>query len=130
MATDRFPIKIGSLLALPLRIIKVKPEKAWVELREQSLYIEFGYVFAEVPYANVESVDVDAWSWIFGYGLRIATKKTVGYVSARGPVAYLQLKEPQSVKVGPGSFSFEAARLAISLVDPAAFRDALRTRLS
>lgn len=127
---DRFPIRISPALSPLLRLIRVKPESAFVELGDDALTIQFGYVDASIPYRNIETVEKGPWKIICGYGLRLAPGKTMGYVSGIGDVVYLSLAEPQDLKSGPGKMSMSRERAAISIEEPDPFIEALATRLA
>lgn len=126
---DKFAIRISGVLSPLLKVIKVNRESAFVELSDDALSIQFGYVNARIPYTNIATAEKGSWSIAYGYGLRIAPKKTMSYVSATSDVAYVALKEAQDLKAGPGDMSISRERVAISLEEPDMLVDALKAKL-
>ena len=129
MSDARYPIRISAVFGLVLRLLKVKKDTAWVELGDDGLHIEYGYVAADVAYDNIEEVAVRHWPTLYGFGLRVGPKRTMGYVAAGGNVVWLVLKEPQPLSLGVRKLTLERKQIAVSVADPEAFTEALRLRL-
>ena len=122
------PIRLG-VFGPFLRLIKVKSDNAYVELRDEGLFISFGYIEAEVPYANMASVKIDRWPVLGGVGLRVWSDQTMGYIGALGSAVWIALKEAQTLKAGPGSMSLDRRNVALTMVDDEGLLKALEERL-
>ena len=129
MPVERHPIRLG-LMSFMLRLIKVRAENAYVELSDESLAVQFGYVDAEIPYANMEAIEIKPWPVLGGVGLRIWTNRTMGYIGALGDALWITLKEPQDLRAGPGSMSMQRRAVVISTDNAVALKAALESRFA
>ena len=73
MATTRYPIRIGSRSRLFPRIaFGVTPERAWTEISDDAVTVQFGRFGLSTPLANVARYRIEGpWRWITAIGLRV-----------------------------------------------------------
>ena len=122
----RHQIRIAPSWSLLLRIIRVRRERAFVDVDSDEIKIQFGYVSATIPYSNISEVEPRKWPILYGIGLRIGKDRTIGYIGSTDGVVGLSLVEPQRLQIGPRNLSMECRNIAVSLVDPEAFIEDVR----
>lgn len=125
MATQRFPIRLGSRSRPLLRLFAVRGrDDAWVDLGDDTLEARFGRFGAATPVSNVASWRIEGpWPWITAIGVRRSWRHgdlTFGG-SPRGGVR-LDFKEP--VRVGP----FDVPALYVTVEDLEGLAAALAAR--
>lgn len=118
----RFPIRIDPLWSAPLLVIAVRRSKAWVELSDDLLRVRFGVWQAEVPVAEVHGASRMEWPLLYGIGVRLAPRRTLGFVGSQSGVVELKLRGEHRFRV---PFPIRRERLAVSVEDPDALVDAI-----
>ena len=117
----RFAIRTSRLWGLPLRIIGVKPEAAFVELGDRTLDLRFGSYRGSVERSTIDGVETMKWPWYDGVGIRMG-RGIFGLIGDTGDAVAVLFKSPQPFKY---IVSVEATRLAFSLEDGEGFIRAL-----
>ena len=76
MATTRYPIRIGDRSRLFLRIaFGVTPERAWTEISDEAVTVQFGRFGITTPLANVARYRIEGpWRWITAIGVRMSLR--------------------------------------------------------
>ena len=123
---ERFPVRIDMLWRLPVLLLGAAKRYSYAELREDGLLLRLGLVKVTVPYADIESAEDLRWPWYAGIGVRIGPEGVVGLVGSFHGVVKLRLRRPAGMKA---IWTFPASSFAVSLEDPAGFRQALAQRL-
>ena len=69
---NRFPIRVGARSAPLLRVVfGVRPDRAWAEVDDRVVAIQFGRVALQIPLANVARWRIEGpWRWITAIGVR------------------------------------------------------------
>lgn len=121
-------MRVGVFAPL-LELIRVSPETAWAELRDDAVEIRFGYVDALIRYDEISLVERRSWPILYGIGLRLGPDRSLGYVGAGGEAVWLKLKHPRDLAIGPWGLKMERDRVALALEDGPAFEVALKARI-
>lgn len=122
---SRWTIRLDPVWRPFLLIIGARPSTCWVELGDV-LRVQFGLFSAEVPLTDLHRGRKIKWPLRYGIGVRLAPKKTVGYVGSRHGVVAVRLRGPRRFRV---IVPIDRERVAFSLDDPDGFLAALRKRL-
>ncbi len=110
----------------PLLIIGATESRSVVTLEEENIDLRFGIAHVRIPYSNVRKLAERDWAWWLGYGIRIASDKTLGLVGSGHGVVQISLREPT---VNGVLFMRHPKHVAVSLTDPAAFIAAVTARM-
>jgi hypothetical protein len=121
MAAERFQIRIDPLWQPLLLAGGATPATAYVELRDDTIEIQFGWWFKEtLRRADVTEAVIRQWPVWMGVGWRTNFLGQVGLIGSYRGVVELRLRTP--IRVWQ---ALPCRRLAISLEEPGRFLEAL-----
>lgn len=123
---QRWPIRLDPVWRPVLLLINARPSTCWVEMDEAQLRVRFGLFSASLPLSEVHGGRRIPWPLLWGVGVRIAPKRTVGYIGSLKGVVRLRLKRPRTFLV---ILPITRERVAFSLEDPKGFLKALADRI-
>ena len=121
----RFPIRLGAKSRPLLRLFGVGgPDKAWVELRDDTLEARFGRARAFTPLSNIADWRIEGpWLWITAIGIRRSIRH--GDITFGGsPHGGVRLDFRERVRVA----MFGVPALYVTVDDLEGFAAALRQR--
>ena len=121
-----YAIRVAPVMRPLLLVIGGTKRKTVVVVGEHDLELRFGWFEARIRYSEIESVDRASWPFIYGLGLRIAPKKTLGLVGTSKDCVAIQLSEGKELKV---PFRLWRERIVVSLEEPYTFIEDVRSRL-
>ncbi|MFQ5595819.1 MAG: hypothetical protein ACE5HA_16860 [Anaerolineae bacterium] len=121
-----FPIRLDAIWRIPLLLITVTPQRAYVALDDQAITFRFGWLEERIELTEIESVEPMRWRIIYGIGTRIAPGRTLGLVGSWKDVVAIRLRTPRTIKV---PFKMDFRRIAASMEEPEVFIEALQARL-
>ena len=118
----RFSFRLDPLWRGPLLLIGARRSGAWVDLGEEALQLRFGFFSARIPLADVHGARRIDWPFYYGIGVRLAPRRTIGYIGSQRGVVEVRLRRARRFSV---IVPVERERVALSLQAPDAFIDAL-----
>jgi len=121
-----FQMRLDDLWRAVLPLIGVRRGTAFVELDNEALNLRFGWLRERIGLDAIASLERMKWPWIYGVGLRIAPRRTLGLIGSTQEVVAIKLKEPRLFRL---PFKMKVETLALSMEGHQAFIAAVQARL-
>lgn len=123
---ENYPIRLDDIWRALLPLIGVRKSTAFVELDNEALNIRFGWLRERIGLEELSSVEPMKWPFLYGVGLRIAPKKTLGLIGSTQEVVAIKLRAPRQFRV---PFKLNVETLAISVESHEQFIEAVQARM-
>ncbi|MCB9600685.1 MAG: hypothetical protein H6722_07620 [Sandaracinus sp.] len=123
---ETFAIARDPIWRAPLLLIGATEARSVATLEDDAVDLRFGIAHVRIPYRSIRAIRRRGWPWYLGFGIRIAGDKTLGLVGSSTGVVEIALDAPTVEGV---LFMRHPRNVAVSLVLPEAFEEALQRRL-